>query len=316
MASTSNRVQSLLSRTRDLTRPTLVETPQFTQDHTQDLQSSPQSDEKLPETSYVFYSEPPIDQIPERVIPKNSLPPRTDSKSPASPRIPKPPKGAKSIDKSSVQDELDASIDELRTSQTQMFEKVVTGLRKERQLLDRMGGRLKSIKPPPQSGQEDKYKKKLAKLYGIVQQEAKIMDDRYSQLQEENRQLNKLLAKARTSSNHSSNQASSSALFIVTKLSKQAPETPFPFDFQMPESGSADYRSEVEAKAREFVSSLPDSVEELKSLTATLANRLLNEQSLRLNAEEKATHLISKEEGVVGQLESQVKILERKLVAI
>lgn len=68
-----------------------------------------------------------------------------------------------------------------------------------------------------------------------------------------------------------------------------------------------------------YVESLPTSLEELRAVTAILSNKLLNEKAIRLNVEEEATHLISKEEGVVGELvmymqESQVKDLERKLI--
>jgi hypothetical protein len=143
------------------------------------------------------------------------------------------------------------------------------------------------------------------------------MDDRYTQLLEENQLLNSLLtvnltqqSRAQNSSNHSS----SAALFIVTKLAKQTPEPTLHVDFPMPEGEVVNYSEDLDSKARAFVSSLSESVD-LKSLSSVLASRLLNEQALRLNAEEKATHLISKEEGKVGQLESQVKDLERQLLA-
>lgn len=148
------------------------------------------------------------------------------------------------------------------------------------------------------------------------------MDERYAQLQDENIKLNRLLAvkltqQARTSKRPASNQSSSTALYIVTKLAKQASDASVPIDIPTPTPETMHYREELETKALEFAASFPETVDELRSVAAALASRLLNEQALRLNVEEKATQLISKEEVEVGRLvrcrqESQVKALERK----
>lgn len=143
MASTSNRVQSLLSRTRELVRPTLVETPQFTQEVTIDLPESPDVESALPETSYFIYPDSPnIDFPPQLSLLKNH------SKSPlSSPRVLKPPRLSNSLDKSSGgYDTLNATLDDLRQAQAKTCERAFINLMAERQLVDTLRFKLQSAK--------------------------------------------------------------------------------------------------------------------------------------------------------------------------
>jgi hypothetical protein len=140
MASTSNRVQSLLSRTRDLVRPPLAETPQFSQESVVESPPSPQTYEKLPEDSFVQ------DAVSKQI--------KSESFGRSSPRVPKPPKLSKSLEKQSVQEDLETFIEGLRQSQTRTFESTTASLRKERQLLERLGVKLQTVRPAVDSNAE------------------------------------------------------------------------------------------------------------------------------------------------------------------
>lgn len=147
MASTTNRVQSLLSRTRELVKPSLSEASDLIQDHSPEITNSPpELDGRLHETSNVIahLTIPEMDEFEDQS--PHTRPDAEASLYSHSPKISKPRFLAKSIERPVAHFDFDTSIDELRQSHAKTYSQVTTNLRKDQQLLDRIGTKLKRMK--------------------------------------------------------------------------------------------------------------------------------------------------------------------------